>query len=91
METISAELARRVGEIRAESFGVDGVPVLAKVLGLPTRTWLNYESGIVIPATVILGFIAATGVDPYWLLTGDGLKYKAFSNGSGVRMNTVRN
>jgi hypothetical protein len=91
MELTSAQLARRVSEIRFESFGEHGASDLARLLNLPTRTWLNYEAGVTLPATVLLGFIEATGVDPHWLLTGDGLKYKVFSNGNGVCMNTVRN
>ena len=44
--------------------------MLADTLGLPTRTWMNYESGVVIPATVIFRFIDVTDADPVWLLTG---------------------
>lgn len=63
-------MARRVREVRQELYGETGVPTLAEALGLPPRTWLNYESGVVIPATVILGFIELTRTDPHWLLTG---------------------
>ncbi len=68
-------LARRVREIRLDSYGELGAPMLAKDLGLPTRTWLNYESGVIIPATVILQFLRVTGANPGWLLTGGGERY----------------
>lgn len=33
---------------------------------------MNYETGVVIPATVILRFIEITRASPRWLLTGEG-------------------
>jgi hypothetical protein len=68
-------LAQRVREIRVERFGEGGGPLLAETLGLPERTWHNYESGVTIPALVILRFIEVTGANPRWLLTGRGDKY----------------
>jgi hypothetical protein len=68
-------LAQRVREIRRECFGDHGVPKLAEVLGLPGRTWLNYEGGVTIPAPVILRFIDVCGTSPRWLLTGEGEKW----------------
>ena len=65
-------LAARVREVRRELYGKRGAPRLARDLELPARTWRNYEMGVVIPATVILRFIDRTGVDPLWLLTGEG-------------------
>ncbi len=65
-------LALRVREVRRKLYGERGAPLLAEDLELPARTWLNYESGVVIPATVILRFIDLTGVEPRWLLTGQG-------------------
>ena len=65
-------LARRIREIRVERFGEGGGTLLAEILGLPERTWHNYESGVTIPALVILRFIEVTGADPRWLLTGRG-------------------
>ncbi len=76
MERICDSLAQRVREIRLERFGENGVPHLAEKLRLPTRTWLNYESGCTIPAEVILRFIDATDVHPHWLLTGEGDRYR---------------
>jgi hypothetical protein len=69
---VSRGLARRIREIRVEQFGECGGTLLAEILGLPERTWHNYESGVTIPALVILRFIEATGADPHWLLTGQG-------------------
>ena len=51
--------------------------VLAMKLGLPVRTWLNYEAGVTIPGEVLLRFIETARVDAYWLLTGEGRKYRA--------------
>ena len=59
-------------EIRVQRFGEGGGPLLAEILGLPERTWHNDESGVTIPALVILRFIEATGANPRWLLTGQG-------------------
>jgi hypothetical protein len=68
-------LAERVREIRVERFGEGGGPLLAETLGVPERTWQNYESGVTIPALVILRFVELTGVSPRWLRTGKGDKY----------------
>jgi hypothetical protein len=65
-------LAQRVRAIRQELYGVSGGPMLAKDLDVPARTWLNYESGVVIPALVILRFLEVTKASPGWLLTGRG-------------------
>jgi hypothetical protein len=77
MQNTSTGLARRVGEIRRDLFGEHGAPLLADRLCIPTRTWLNYESGVVIPAVIILGLIEATGANPSWLLSGEGERYRA--------------
>jgi hypothetical protein len=68
-------LSGRVREIRLERFGEHGGPMLADALGLPFRTWMNYEAGVTIPAPVILRFIEVTGANPAWLLKGEGEKY----------------
>jgi hypothetical protein len=65
-------LAGRLREVRLAMYGQHGGPLLSKVLGLPFRTWARYESGVTIPGLVLLRFIDATGVKPYWLLTGEG-------------------
>ena len=68
----SRDLAGRVREIRRQVFGEQGGPRLAEALGLPDRTWRNYEAGVTIPAPVILRFIEVCGASPHWLLTGEG-------------------
>ena len=72
---LTCGLAQRVREIRVERFGKVGRPLLAEILGLPERTLANYESGVNIPALVILRFVELTGVTPRWLRTGHGDKY----------------
>jgi hypothetical protein len=69
-------LAGRIREVRCELYGDSGESTLADDLGLPGRTWRNYESGVTLPSTVLLRFIAATGAHPLWLLTGQGAEYK---------------
>jgi hypothetical protein len=73
-------LARRVCEVRHELFGEDGVPALARALGVPDLVWEAYEAGADIPAAVILRFIVVTGANPRWLLTGEG---ERFTHGTG--------
>ena len=63
-------------EVRQEIFGDHGGPELARRLGLPARTWYNYETGVTVPAEVLLGFIEQTGANPIWLLTGEGPRYR---------------
>jgi hypothetical protein len=74
-------LALRVREILCEVFGEHGAPLLAKAIGLPVRTWLNYEEGVTMPAQVVLRFIDVTDASPLWLLDGRGQKYQA---GGGI-------
>lgn len=69
------ELAQRVRELRLERFGERGGPLLAEILGVPEQTWTNYESGVTIPASVILHFVELTGANPRWLRTGEGDRY----------------
>jgi hypothetical protein len=71
-----ADLADRVREVREDFYGEHGAQFLADALGLPLRTWMNYERDVVIPAEVILKLIKTTGVSPCWLLTGRGPKYE---------------
>ena len=71
----SSVLAERIRTIREDRFGEDGVSVLAYDLDLPVRTWLNYESGCVMPAQVLLSFINTTNASATWLLTGEGRMY----------------
>jgi hypothetical protein len=73
--TVKTALAERVREVRLDVYGEHGGPLLAEVLQLPFRTWMNYEAGVTIPAQVILRFIEITRAHPHWLLTGTGPRY----------------
>ncbi len=73
---VKADISRRLREIRQELFGEHGGPELARNLGLPARTWYNYETGVTVPAEVLLSFIEQTETNPLWLLTGNGPKYR---------------
>jgi hypothetical protein len=68
-------LARRFIEVRRDLYGDHGGPLMAKAMNLPFRTWANYEAGVVMPAHILLVFLEVTGVDPRWLLTGQGERY----------------
>ena len=68
----NTSLARRVHEIRHYLYGENGLEGLARALGVPVPTWLNYERGVSMPAEVLLDFMEVTGVDPRWLRTGEG-------------------
>jgi hypothetical protein len=68
----SRQLAERLKLIRIELFGVCGIPELALQLGIPPRTWGNYELGVIMPSDILLKFIELTSVDPHWLATGEG-------------------
>jgi hypothetical protein len=69
---LRTKLANRIREIRHQRYGEHGLPALAKALNVPTRTWLNYEQGVTMPADVLLRFLEVSGTDPHWLLTGEG-------------------
>jgi hypothetical protein len=72
----SDALANRLREVRLELYGEDGAPTLAEALGISARTWVRYESGITIPSVVLLRFLEVTAVEPQWLLTGAGQRYR---------------
>ena len=69
-------LAERLSALRAELFGERGGPELARKLGIPVRTWYNYEAGVTIPAEIVLRIIELTHVEPIWLLHGKGPKFR---------------
>jgi hypothetical protein len=75
-------LCRRVRQIRVELYGENGGPMLAEALQVPFRTWANYESGIAMPALIMLRFIVLTGACPHWLLTGEPPQYSKAERGS---------
>jgi hypothetical protein len=49
---------------------------MARRLGIPVRTWYNYEAGVTVPAEVILKIIELTAIEPSWLLHGQGPKFR---------------
>ncbi len=53
---------------------------MARKLGLPIRTWYNYESGVTVPAEVLLRFMELTAVEPLWLLHGKGPRFRTMPN-----------
>jgi hypothetical protein len=69
-------LAGRLHAVRVARFGERGGSELARRLGLPNRTWYNYEIGVTVPAEVLLRFLEVTGAEPRWLLDGEGPKYR---------------
>ncbi len=73
---LKMDLANRVREIRIAMYGNHGGSMLAEALGIPFRTWHNYESGCTIPAHTILQLIEVTGAHPHWLLTGEGERFQ---------------
>jgi hypothetical protein len=66
------ELALRLREIREGLYGEYGAQLLADALEIRVETWLNYESGVTMPAHVVLKLIDIARVNPHWLLTGQG-------------------
>lgn len=78
---LKASISRRLREVRQELFGEHGGPEMARRLGLPARTWYNYESGVTVPAEVLLSFIDQTGANPLWLFNGLGPRYLQGSQG----------
>lgn len=73
---VKAQISSRLREIRQELFGEHGGPDLARRLNLPARTWYNYETGVTVPAEVLLAFIDQTGTNPVWLFSGEGPRYR---------------
>ena len=73
---VKASISRRLREVRQELFGEHGGPELARRLNLPARTWYNYETGVTVPAEVLLAFIDQTGANPVWLLSGEGERFR---------------
>jgi hypothetical protein len=69
------DLAVRLREIREDLCGESGGKLLADALKVPLQTWLKYESGVVVPAKVVLQLIVMARINHDWLLTGQGEKY----------------
>ena len=76
LEQTKNVLAQRLKAVRVELFGERGGPELARLLSLPARTWYNYEVGVTVPSEVLLRFIELTSVEPQWLLSGVGDKFR---------------
>jgi hypothetical protein len=66
------ELALRLREIREDLYGEYGAQFLADALKIRLETWLNYESGVTMPAHVLLKLIDIARINFQWLLTGQG-------------------
>ena len=66
------DLAERLAALRLDLYGERGGPEMARRLGIPVRTWYNYEAGVTVPAEVILKIIELTSIEPGWLLRGEG-------------------
>ena len=49
---------------------------MSQAMNIPARTWEHFENGVMIPAWILLQFIELTGVEPHWLLTGEGDRYR---------------
>jgi hypothetical protein len=69
-------LSDRLRSLRTEFYGERGGPDLARTLGIPVRTWYNYENGVTVPAEIILRIVELTSVEPVWLLRGEGTKFR---------------
>ncbi|WP_435005288.1 S24 family peptidase [Tundrisphaera lichenicola] len=69
-------LSDRLRCLRTEFYGERGGPDLARTLGIPVRTWYNYENGVTVPAEIILRIVELTSVEPTWLLRGEGPKLR---------------
>ncbi len=77
-ESVRAKLAlaERLAALRSELYGDRGGPEMARRLGIPVRTWYNYEGGVTVPAEVILRIIELTAVEAGWLLHGEEPKFR---------------
>jgi hypothetical protein len=69
-------LSDRLRSLRTEFYGERGGPDLARTLGIPVRTWYNYENGVTVPAEIILRIVELTSIEPIWLLRGEGPKFR---------------
>jgi hypothetical protein len=76
-------LSERLRQLRTEFYGERGGPDQARTLGIPVRTWYNYENGVTVPAEIILRVVELTAVEPTWLLRGEGPKFRSNSGQFG--------
>lgn len=70
------QFAERLRQVRYARFGERGGPELARLLGVASRSWYNYEIGVTLPALLLLRFLEVTGAEPRWLLHGDGPMFR---------------
>jgi hypothetical protein len=77
-------LSERLRQLRTEFYGERGGPDQARTLGIPVRTWYNYENGVTVPAEIILRVVELTSVEPIWLLRGDGPKFRNKNRNAGM-------
>jgi len=70
------QLADRMRIIRTELFGANSLAKFAREIDVPTRSWCSYESGVMVPAEVLLRFVELTLVEPSWLLHGRGPRHR---------------
>lgn len=89
---VKCHLSERLRDIRMELYGDRGGSEMARRLGVPIRTWYNYESGVTVPAEVLLRFMELTSVEPLWLLHGRGPKFRTIppTEAAGDADQTVR-
>lgn len=73
---VKQALSTRLILVRTEVFGERGAPEMARHLGLPVRSWYNYERGATVPGEVILKLIEITSVEPAWLMDGTEPRYR---------------
>lgn len=66
----TSEICRRIAGLRLEMAGPRGKASFAKELGLSPSTYDYYERSRVPPADILVKIAERTGVDLYWLLTG---------------------
>ena len=84
-ESVRAKLtlAKRLESLRFELYGDRGGPELARRLGVPVRTWYNYEQGVTIPGETLLHFIEIASAEPSWLLCGKGPRFRSVAKPIG--------
>jgi hypothetical protein len=70
-----SSLSERIRDVRMDLFGEYGGPILAGRLRIQPRTLARMEAGGPVAGVLILKLIEVTGVNPHWLLCGDGEKF----------------
>ncbi len=81
---VKHSLSERLRELRTEFYGERGGPDLARTLGIPVRTWYNYENGVTVPAEIMLRVVELTSVEPVWLLRGEAPKFRSTARPAGA-------